>query len=267
MANTTAATRLPLDLNWGYGGEHVMVRQVDAISRTMEEHVPDPRDYSQSGFCNAVRQHFGCECLQLQLVSLVMLTSKSRYGSLEDYDLMACDWQAVLNLLNTPGRHGCEGRYVVIEIDLDPSCEEKSMDDTPEPEKASRWVTRSSVRGRRGPKTAVLKSTSQDATTIRLTEAVNPVLKLHGAVAETGPDGREDAYVVSVIDGDAMSSQVTDKITSSSDVAKSAEVDVDTEVGQDDEEGDLELQLKEVQIKRQLLRLKKRKREESGVGK
>ncbi|KAK3628057.1 hypothetical protein LTR56_008675 [Elasticomyces elasticus] len=115
------------------------------------------------------------------------------------------------------------------------------MDDTPEPEKASRWVTRSSVRGRRGPKTAVLKSTSQDATAVTLAEAASPLFQVHESVAETGSGGREDASVLSVIGGDAVT------------------------VGRNHEEEDLELQLKKVQIKRQLLRLRKRKREDSGA--
>ncbi|KAK5724949.1 hypothetical protein LTR17_013438 [Elasticomyces elasticus] len=224
------------------------------VAQIVADEPPDPREYSQVGFRNAVRCDFMCEHEPFQLASLAIHVD-SQSTSYVGFDLMTCDWQAVLDELKRPFWDERTCRTAVIVAHFRPR---RSWESIMESENKPAVAESDSDLTDDDDGDPVLERTSQDPPTITLAEATHSE-EDHGVGAMLGSEGH--ASIIPTTDGDAAINQVSDGLTGDADVAKGATAS--PTVCEDEE--DLELQLKEVQIKRQLLKLRKRKREESGV--
>ncbi|KAK5707750.1 hypothetical protein LTR97_000288 [Elasticomyces elasticus] len=222
---------------------------------------PDPREYSQVGFRNAVRWDFMCDRHTLQLASLAIHID-SQSTSYVGFDLMTCDWQAMLEELKRPFWDDRACRMAVIIAHFRPSRSWESImesENRPAVAKSDSLLTDDDDASESDDGDNLLGRTSQDPLTITLAESKH-FEEGHGVGAMLGSEGHSS--IIPTTDSDAAINQVSDGLTGDADVAKGATAF--PTVGEDEEEN-LELQLKEVQIKRQLLRLRKRKRDESGV--
>ncbi|KAK5736549.1 hypothetical protein LTR17_007368 [Elasticomyces elasticus] len=199
-----------------------------------------------------------CDHEPFQLASLAIHID-SQSTSYLGFDLMTCDWQAVLDELKRPFWDERTRRTAVIIAHFRPR---RSWESIMESEN----------------KPAVADSDSDLTNDDDASDGDNGDTVLerltycHASCGDTlrgSPRGRGKSWeseghtsITPTTDGDAALDQVSDGLTGDADVAKGATA---SPTVCEDEEEDLELQLKEVQIKRQLLRLRKRKREESGV--
>ncbi|KAK5674699.1 hypothetical protein LTS10_012700 [Elasticomyces elasticus] len=236
--------------NWLYG-----------VSQIVENDPPDPREYSQVGFRNAVRSDFICDRLPLQLASLAIHID-SQSTSYIGFDLMTCDWQVVLDELKRPFWDGRTCRTAVIVAHFRPRRLWESIMESqnkPAVAESNGDLTDDDDASECDNGDPILKRTPQDPPTVTLAEATQSEEEQE-VEAMLGSEGH--VSITPTTDGDAAINQVSDGLTGGADVAKGA---TSSPTVFEDEEEDLELQLREVQIKRQLLRLKKRKREESGV--